>query len=149
MRISIETVERPTEADRKAILLPLITFNESMAGPEGYAPLAILVRDADDGTTVGGLWGRILNDWLFVELLFVPEPLRRSGLGTRVMRAAERSAAEKQCVGIWVDTYSFQAPGFYAKLGYDIFGRLPDYPRGHERIFLRKLLGSAGAGSSN
>ena len=149
MRISIKTVEHPTEADRKAILLPLIAFNESLAGPEGYAPVAVLIRDADNGTTVGGLWGRIVNNWLFIELLFVPEPLRRSGLGTRIMRAAETWAAERQCVGVWLDTYSFQAPSFYAKLGYNIFGRLPDFPRGHERIFLRKLLGPASAENSN
>ena len=147
MRISIETLERPTEEDRKAILLPLITFNESVAGPEGYAPFAVLIRDADGGSTVGGLWSRIVNNWLFIELLFVPEPSRRSGLGTRIVRTAETWAAERRCVGVWLDTYSFQAPGFYAKLGYDVFGRLPDYPRGHERIFLRKLLTPAGTGN--
>ena len=98
-------------------------------------------RDAENGTVVGGLWAEFLNDWLHVDLLFVPESLRRSGVGTNIMRAAEALATEKQSVGIWLDTYSFQAPGFYGKLSYEIFGRLPDHPRGHERVFLRKFLG--------
>ena len=139
MQASIETVE-PTDAARQSISVPLVAFNESLIGSQGYAPFAILIRDAENGTAVGGLWAQFLNDWLHVDLLFVPESLRRSGIGTRIMQTAEALAAEKQCVGIWLDTYSFQAPGFYDKLGYEIFGRLPDHPRGHERIFLRKLL---------
>ena len=135
MRASIETVE-PTDAARQSISVPLVAFNESVVGSQGYAPFAILIRDAENGTAVGGLWAEFLNDWLHVDLLFVPESLRRSGVGTKIMRAAEALATEKQCVGIWLDTYSFQAPGFYG------IGRLPDHPRGHDRVFLRKLLGN-------
>ena len=56
------------------------------------------------------------------------------------MRTAEATALSKDCVGVWLDTHSFQAPKFYEKLGYEEFGRLPAYRGKHERIFLRKLL---------
>jgi len=103
MQAAIETV-KPTEGDRQAISLFLVAFNESVVGSQGYAPVAILIRDAENGTVVGGLWAEFLNDWLHVDLLFVPESLRRSGVGTHIMRAAEALATERQCVGIWLDT---------------------------------------------
>ena len=45
--------------------------------------------------------------------------------------------------GIWLDTFSFQARRFYEKLGYVVFGELPDYPAGHSRYFLQKRLGAS------
>jgi hypothetical protein len=44
------------------------------------------------------------------------------------------------CVGVWLDTFSFQARGFYEKLGYRVFGEVADYPPGHTRHFLKKSL---------
>ncbi|MGC6728099.1 hypothetical protein ACP0GO_26835, partial [Escherichia coli] len=41
---------------------------------------------------------------------------------------------------MWLDTYSFQARGFYEKLGYTVFGTIDDFPPGHQRFFGRKRL---------
>ena len=56
------------------------------------------------------------------------------------MAAAEGRAVERGCHSAWVDTFTFQAPGFYRKLGYAPFGEL-DYPPDFKRVFLRKQLG--------
>jgi ribosomal protein S18 acetylase RimI-like enzyme len=69
--------------------------------------------------------------------------MSRSRFAARVsalMREAEAVARENGCTGIWLDTFSFQAPGFYEKLGYTVFGTLADYPPGHSRFFLHKTL---------
>jgi hypothetical protein len=58
------------------------------------------------------------------------------------MQELERRAAERGCPHAWVDTFSFQARPFYERLGYRVFGVLPDYPTGHERYFLCKALGT-------
>jgi GNAT superfamily N-acetyltransferase len=139
MHYDIVATEAPTAADRNAVLALLVAYNDSQAGPHSYQPLALLLRDAG-GATTGGLLGRLVYDWLYVELLGVPEPLRRQGLGTQLMRRAEAIARERGCVGVWVDTYGFQARGFYEKLGYEIFGTIDDHPRGSHRFFFRKRL---------
>ena len=139
MHYDIVATEAPTTADRNAVLALLVAYNDSQAGPHGYKPLALLLRDAG-GATIGGLLGRSVYDWLYVELLGVPEPLRRRGIGAQLMRRAETVAIERGCVGVWVDTYGFQARGFYEKLGYEIFGTIDDHPRGSHRFFFRKRL---------
>jgi len=50
---------------------------------------------------------------------------------------------EGKKLGAWkaqLDTFSFQAKYFYLKQGYEIFGTLKDFPKGHERYFMFKDL---------
>ena len=92
--------------------------------------------------------GHTFASWLYVELLWLPEELRGSGLGVRVLAEAEAEAARRDCIGSHLDTFSFQAPGFYRRLGYEVFGVIDDYPPGHRRLFLRKRFGSPEAAVS-
>ena len=127
---------------RDAVLDGLIAFNRSQT-PEFKGTLAnvgLLLKHPETGQTDGGLTGRVSFGWLFIELLFVPERLRGQGIGSQLMARAEDVAREHGCVGIWLDTYAFQAPGFYAKLGYVQFGEITNYPPGSSRYFLHKHL---------
>jgi GNAT superfamily N-acetyltransferase len=121
------------------VLGPLRAYNIAQAGDPRIRPVAILIEN-DQGVTEGGLWGRIGYDWMFVELLGLPEAARGQGLGRRLMEQAETIAREAGCTGIWLDTYEFQARGFYEKLGYTLFGTLDDYPVGQRRFFMQKRL---------
>jgi GNAT superfamily N-acetyltransferase len=103
-------------------------------------PLAVLITDRGSGETVGGLWGRTSWKWLCVELLFIPETHRGSGIGSSLMRQAEEEAIRRGCIGAWLDTFSYQAPRFYERLGYTLFGTIEEYPPGHDRFFFRKRL---------
>ncbi len=120
---------------REAVLAPLRAYNIVQAGDPQIRPVAILIDGCD-----GGLWGRIGYNWLFIELLAVPEAARGQGLGRHLMEQAETIARQACCTGIWLDTYEFQARGFYEKLGYTLFGTLDDYPPGQRRFFLMKRL---------
>lgn len=127
----------PAGADEQAVLDGLIGFNKAEGGPTGFQPIGVLLKD-DDGRTIGGLIGRAIYDWLFIALLHVPEACRGQGFGTQLMARAEAFARERGLAGIWVDTYHFQALGFYRKLGFTVFGTLEGHPRGGARYFLQK-----------
>jgi GNAT superfamily N-acetyltransferase len=122
-----------------SITKPLVEYNQQNAPPPNFLQLALCLKD-DTGRTVGGLWGRAVYDWLFVDYLVVPEEARGTGIGTELMQRAEAFARENNCVGVWLDTFSFQALPFYEKLGYHRFGQIDDHPRGHVRYFLQKRL---------
>jgi GNAT superfamily N-acetyltransferase len=132
--------ETPSDADRAAILEGLAAFNRAHADVGAVGPLAVLLKDAA-GVTVGGLWGTTLFNWLRIELLFVPPTLRGKSVGCDLMRRAEAMAVERDCIGATLDTYSFQARGFYEKLGYHLVGTVEDCPPGGARHYLQKRFG--------
>lgn len=139
MNYTLTVTDAADEETRKAVLAPLVEYNSSQAGPSQNRPLAVLVKD-DQGAVIGGLWGHTGYDWLFTQLLVVPAALRGRGVGTEIMQLAEREAAQRGCHGAWLDTFEFQARGFYERLGYECFGELPNYPKGYARFFMKKAL---------
>lgn len=141
MEVAMEVSFDVTAQEREAILKPLRAYNLSHTGNMAFETVGILLRDPATQDVVGGLYGKISYGWLFIELLSIPDQMRTQGTGSRLMRAAEDLARERQCAGIWLDTFSFQAPGFYRKLGFSEFGHIADYPAGHQRHFFQKRLG--------
>ncbi len=96
------------------MLEPLIRNNARPALPPRSGRSRSLVND-DDGKAVGGLYGRTLYDWMFVEFLAIPKEMRGQDIGTALMNQAEDLARAHGCIGIWLDTFTFQARGFYEK----------------------------------
>jgi GNAT superfamily N-acetyltransferase len=139
MEYTLSLTDVADDEDRKAVLAPLAEYNASQAGPSQNRPIAVLVKDPA-GCVIGGLWGYTGYDWLFTQLLVVPGGLRGRGVGTEIMQMAEREAAQRGCRGAWLDTFEFQARGFYERLGYECFGELPNYPQGFSRFFMKKAL---------
>ena len=115
-------------------------FNAAASGVDDGRLLAIFVRDGD-GTIVAGLHGWTWGGTGFVQTIWVDEKLRRRGLGSRLLTAAEAEARRRGCHQMHLDTHSYQAPEFYRRLGYDVIGELPGWPGDDVRVFLRKPLG--------
>jgi GNAT superfamily N-acetyltransferase len=137
---TITVPDAPGEAERMAVVNALLAYNEKTVGPSNFEPLSILIHDPATGDPVGGIWGKTAYNWCFVELFVVPEQFRGQDIGSKVLAKAEEIARERGCIGLWLDTYWFQARPFYEKQGYEVFGSLPDYPRGGPRYFLKKSL---------
>ncbi len=134
----IEHIDAPSPAIRAAISAAIDVYNDSRTGrPEPAERVAVLLR-GPDGATLGGAWCALYYDWLHVDLLHLPEAARGQGFGTRVMRAVERAAVRRGCRGVWLDTATFQAPGFYRGLGFTPIGAIADYQQGHDRMWLLK-----------
>ena len=137
----LHVTDQPSEADTAAILDGLIAFNEAATSLRGRdrLDLAILLRDAER-RAIGGALGNSHYGWVRIELLYLPEALRRQGWGSRLMQAVEDEARARRCVGVRLETLSFHARGFYEKLGYSVIGTLPDYPPGHTLYWPAKRL---------
>ena len=133
--LTISDIEDPEI--QKSIIAPLVAYNNSKAGPGNAKALVITIRDSS-GAVTGGLSGNTSRGWLFTHLLVVPEALRGQGLGTKIVQMAETEAIARGCIGAWLDTFEFQARGFYEKMGYSCFGEIQNYPPGFSRFFMRK-----------
>jgi GNAT superfamily N-acetyltransferase len=138
--LDVTLLAEPGPPVREAILDTLIAHNTRAAGPARWVPFAVVLRAPGETRVQGGLWAACYYDWCFIELLAVPEASRGQGLGRRLMAEAEAFARTYGATGIWLDTFSFQARGFYEKLGFAAFGQIEDHPRGGRRFFMQKRL---------
>ena len=139
----ITLTDTPTPQMRDAISNWLLAFNASRVGnSEPPRPLVLVLSDLASDEILGGLYGSTWMSYLHVNLLFVPESMRGAGVGRKLMMEAEAEAVRRGCSAASLDTFSFQARGFYEKLGYSVFGMLEDYPQGHRRFYLTKRLGA-------
>jgi ribosomal protein S18 acetylase RimI-like enzyme len=108
-------------------------------GPRGEAPLAIVARDPAGGL-IGGLNGVTHWRWLYVRHLWVAPAFRGQGIGAQLMRAAERKAVERNCVGLYVDTFDSGLSAFYRRCGFTAAGRIEDFPPGAARLYFSKKI---------
>ncbi len=116
----------------------LRAFNRAAAGYVDHRPLAILLGDSVTGAVIGGLSGRTSLGVLFIDLVYLPAALRGREIGTRMIELAEAEARRRGCRAGVLYTISFQAPGFYERLGWRVFGEIPCDPPGVSRLFMTK-----------
>jgi GNAT superfamily N-acetyltransferase len=117
----------------------LADYNTGKVGGRDWRTLAVTVHDPDTGELAGGILGRTSMGLFFLDLFCLPEKLRGGGIGGRALRMAEREAIQRGCQAATLVTVNFQAPEFYARHGWEEFGRIASAP-GVERIFMRKTL---------
>ena len=103
-------------------------------------PLNILAYDAE-GAIVGGLIAETQFLWLKIAVMAVAEHARRRGVGRKLVELAEQEAVARRCRHAYVDTFDYQAPDFYQKLGYQLVGKLENWDsHGHAKCFFTKQL---------
>lgn len=136
----MHVTDAPANEDVAAIEAQIDEHNMAVTGRRDYRPLGVFERDPDTGEIIAGLYGFTWGDWLEVRLVWVRPDHRGRGLGRRLVESAEAEARARGCHSAWLDSYSFQAPGMYEKLGYRVFGRLERYPHDAERVFLTRAL---------
>jgi GNAT superfamily N-acetyltransferase len=132
--------DAPGERAEAAIRDGLSAYNLEKAGYRDQRPLAILVSDPETGEVVGGLIGRTSMGLLYIDRFFLPEQMRRHGLGSRIIKAAEEEGVRRGCSRAVLSTLSFQAPGFYERMGWQVLGRIDCDPPGHIRFTMTKTL---------
>ena len=117
----------------------ITTFNFNATGITDGELLAIFLRN-NKNEIMAGIHGWTWGGTCEIRSLWVHEDWRGKGIGRELLTQAEAEATRRGCTQIVLDTHSFQAPGFYTKLGYQIIGAHQDYPRGHQAFYLEKKL---------
>ena len=131
----------PTPGEVQYLEDRIYEFNSAATGIMDGEWLAILVRD-DNDRIVAGICGSTWGGCAEIRQFWVEEARRKQGLGTRLLGAAEQEARRRGCRQMFLMTFSFQAPTFYAKHGFEVVAVVDDYPHGHKNMLLRKRLGA-------
>lgn len=126
--------------DQQELFVGLRRYNHTFLPAHEVGHFGVYCRD-DQGAMLGGLNGSIKGQWLCIDYLWVDESMRGKGVGGKLIQQAENHAQQLGCNLSLVDTFSFQAPLFYTKLGYQTVMTLEDFPKvGMQRHYLRKVL---------
>jgi GNAT superfamily N-acetyltransferase len=134
---SIET--DPTFEDVRFLEDRLYEYNVEKTGTDDGQWLAIFLRDAQQ-IIYAGLEGWTWCGSCYIRTVWVHKDLRGQGIGTKLLQTAEQEARRRGCQQMTLSSFSFQAPGFYQKLGYEVLAVLDEHPRSHQHYYLRKWL---------
>ena len=137
--IKVVYVDEPGDAEWGAVGGGISAFNKEHGGDNSSQSLCIVLREPGE-KIIGGVIGSTYYDWLHVDLMWIKEEFRGQGYGSKLLGLAEQEGAKRGARNAFLDTFSFQAPDFYKKLGYRVFGALEDFPEGHTRYFMTKSL---------
>lgn len=102
-------------------------------------PLQVYARDAA-GQVLGGAVGRTWGGCAELQQLWVADAQRGAGLGTALMRQFEAAAAARGVRLVYLETFSFQAPAFYARCGYGVALTIAGFAPGIEKHVFTKAL---------
>ena len=136
-RISIEA--NPSAEDLEFLQDQIDRYNIRVTGFDDFQRLAVFVRD-EQGQITAGISGYSWGGMCEIEYVWIQESQRRQGIGTQLLQAAEEEAARRGCHVIILDSYTFQAPGFYQKMGYTTVGIYDGCPIPYRRHYFEKRL---------
>lgn len=138
--VAVILTDSPSAAAIQRISDALDQFNTVATGIADRAPVAVLAVDLATDEVKGGVIGRTSLGMLFIDLFFLPDELRGSGLGSQMLHAIEGEGRRRGCRSAVLYTITFQAPAFYVRHGWTVFGEVPCDPEGTARVFLSKDL---------
>lgn len=132
--------EEWTEEDIKVICNGLIKHNRKNARPldEQFGETINIILKTEDGQVAGGIMCNMYMYALDIDVLWVDEKYRHTGYGSKLIDRAVELAKELGCILVHTTTFSYQAPNFYTKCGFEIYGVLEGFPEGIKMYRLKK-----------
>lgn len=133
-------IAKGTLEERNYVRTKLIEFNSEHVSEELkhlYEEINLVVKD-EEGRIIGGLIGALCWNWIEVDILWVDKDYRGKGYGSKLLAEVEQIAHEKNCTFVKLNTFSFQAPEFYKRMGYRVIAIIEEAPLGHKHYFFKK-----------
>jgi len=137
--MNFEITDTIKEQDRETIYQGLLEYNVARIEDKNPKDLGIYFQD-ETGKKLAGLIGDTHGKWLTIKYLWVSEELREKNIGSQILKQAEETAKERGCKYVFLDTFSFQAPMFYKKHGYQEVFALEEYPVTGKRYYFTKSI---------
>ncbi|MDN7243108.1 GNAT family N-acetyltransferase [Planococcus sp. N028] len=138
----MEIIKQEVQEDRDFIRSKVIEHNMTSLPDEAKSPkeqVSFIARN-DNGEIIGGVTGTSFWRQMHVDFLWVDPAERGQGIAEQLMHQLEDYSRSLACRLMIVETFSFQAPNFYKKLGFVEFGVIEDHPAGHSFHYFEKRL---------
>ncbi len=137
--VRVEVAQQPDRADVERIDQGIESYILEHGGLDAVRPMYLFAREAGRAA-LGGIIARSWGTCCEVQILWVEPDRRRTGLGRELMARAEREAKARGCELVYLDTFTFQAPDFYRRLGYSEDLAIAGFPGGVVKYHFSKRL---------
>ena len=131
--------DKPDESSVNFIRNELNKYNEKFVETDNHKILSVFIKDKGN-KIIGGLLGETYWGWMYIDRFWIDEKYRKKGYGLKILKLAEGEAIKRGCKFAYLDTHDFQAIDFYKKNGYEIMSELKEFPKGHSKFLMRKIL---------
>lgn len=135
----VVTKGEPNQEDLKALSEGLLSHHTSKGHTREWEKFCIFLKD-NNKKAYGGIIVTFTWNGMHIDSLWVDESLRGKDYGTQLMKMVEEEAMKRGCTIAFTDTFSYQAPQFYEKLGYTVYGKLEGFPEGSALNYYKKNL---------
>lgn len=115
----------------------LDSFNRQAAPLDTVNPLACLAK-LSTGEVIGGAVGRTWGACCELQQLWVAEECRLCGIGTELLKRFETEAYSRGCRTFYLETFSFQSPELYLRMGYKTCSTISGFPNGIAKYVLMR-----------
>jgi len=140
LKLDITRKDKLSDEEQHALWDGIENFTQPIVGDTGRHELSFLLHN-ESGQLVGGIQGNYDNfGWLWIDSLWVSKTVRGHGFGVQLLNKIEGVAVDNGCKHSHLTSFSYQAADFYIKQGYEVFGELENYSKGHSRFWLKKEL---------
>ena len=133
------TNSEPNPEDRQIMVDGMLAYHKSKGHPRKTEFYSILLRGIDR-KVVGTIVVSFLWNGMHINSLWIDDLIRNQGWGSKLLKMAEEEGMKRGCALAYTDTYSWQAPLFYEKMGYALYGKLDDFPKGSSLSYYCKKL---------
>ncbi|MCC3374169.1 N-acetyltransferase [Cohnella sp. REN36] len=128
-----------TNDEANEVRKKLVEFNSKKVPNGIYEEINLCLKN-DKEEIIAGLNSAVCWNWMEIDILWVDEDHRGQGLGKRLLVEAEQIARTNNCTFIKLNTFSFQAPEFYKKYGYEVIAIIENAPLGSKHYYYKKDL---------
>jgi len=129
----------PLQEDLQTLSEGMLAHHKNSGHPRKTEKYSIFLKDKD-GKVFGGVIVSFLWNGMEINSLWVDESVRNQGWGRKLMQEVEEEGRKRGCTVSYTNTFPWQAPEFYEKLGYTLYGKLEDLPKGFSLSYYSKKL---------
>ncbi len=107
-------ISKADEADKEKIIEGLRSYNAAFM--HSFEDFSLVIKEGEE--IIGGIVAESMSDLLEIGFLYVNPAFRGKGYAKKLLMSVEEEARKKGIKRVLLNTYSFQAPSFYRKMGY-------------------------------
>lgn len=129
----------PKPEDKKVMVNGMLAYHASKGHPRKTDLYSVLVKDQNNKVK-GVIIVSFLWNGMHIDSLWIDESVRNQDWGSKLLKMAEEEGIKRGCTICYTDAFSWQAPEFYEKQGYKLYGRLENFPQGNSLSYYYKSL---------